>query len=132
MLDVPADERAHYSKGTYDIEYEFPFGTQELEGVAYRTDYDLKQHQEHSGKPLEYFDDEKKEKFIPHVVEPSAGVDRTVLALLCEAYDEETITDEKGGNDVRVVLHFHPRMAPVKVRRVPVAQKQARTGRKGT
>ena len=114
VLDVPADERAHYSKGTYDIEYEFPFGTQELEGVAYRTDYDLKQHQEHSGKPLEYFDDEKKEKFIPHVVEPSAGVDRTVLALLCEAYDEETITDEKGGSEVRIVLRFHPRMAPVK------------------
>ncbi len=114
VLDVPADERAHYSKGTYDIEYEFPFGTQELEGVAYRTDYDLKQHQEHSGKPLEYFDDEKKEKFIPHVVEPSAGVDRTVLALLCEAYDEETITDEKGGSEVRIVLHFHPRMAPIK------------------
>ena len=114
VLDVPADERAHYSKGTYDIEYEFPFGTQELEGVAYRTDYDLKQHQEHSGKPLEYFDDEQKVKFIPHVVEPSAGVDRTVLALLCAAYDEETITDEKGGSEVRIVLHFHPRMAPIK------------------
>ncbi len=95
MLDVPAEERAHYSKGTYDIEYEFPFGMQELEGVAHRTDYDLKQHQEHSGKPLEYFDEETKEKFIPHVVEPSAGVDRTVLALLCEAYDEETVTDEE-------------------------------------
>ena len=65
VLDVPADERAHYSKGTYDIEYEFPFGTQELEGVAYRTDYDLKQHQEHSGKPLEYFDDEKKGEVHP-------------------------------------------------------------------
>ena len=115
VLDVPADERAHYSKGTYDIEYEFPFGTQELEGVAYRTDYDLKQHMEHSGKPLEYFDDEKKEKFVPHVVEPSAGVDRTVLALLCAAYDEEVITDEKGGSEMRIVLHFHPRMAPVKV-----------------
>ena len=114
VLDVPREERAHYSKGTYDIEYEFPFGTQELEGVAYRTDYDLKQHMEHSGKPLEYFDDEKKEKFIPHVVEPSAGVDRTVLALLCEAFDEETIADEKGGSEVRIVLHFHPRMAPVK------------------
>ena len=114
VLNVPEADRAHYSKGTYDIEYEFPFGTQELEGVAYRTDYDLKQHQEHSGKPLEYFDDEKKEKFIPHVVEPSAGVDRTVLALLCEAFDEETITDEKGGSEVRIVLHFHPRMAPVK------------------
>ena len=114
VLDVPADERAHYSKGTYDIEYEFPFGTQELEGVAYRTDYDLKQHQTHSGKPLEYFDEETKEKFIPHVVEPSAGVDRTVLALLCAAYDEEVLTDENGKSETRIVLHFHPRMAPVK------------------
>jgi glycyl-tRNA synthetase len=114
VLDVPADERAHYSKGTYDIEYEFPFGVQELEGVAYRTDYDLRQHQEHSGKSLEYFDEETKEHFIPHVVEPSAGVDRTVLALLCEAYAEETLTDEKGKSETRVVLRFHPRMAPIK------------------
>ena len=114
VLDVPADERAHYSKGTYDIEYKFPFGVQELEGVAYRTDYDLTQHQNHSGKPLDYFDEDTKERFIPHVVEPSAGVDRTVLALLCEAYDEETITDEKGKTDTRTVLRFHPRMAPIK------------------
>lgn len=114
VLDVPADERAHYSKGTYDIEYEFPFGVQELEGVAYRTDYDLKQHQLHSGKPLDYFDEETKERFVPHVVEPSAGVDRTVLALLCAAYDEETVTDEKGKSETRIVLRFHPRMAPVK------------------
>ncbi len=114
VLDVPAKERAHYSKGTYDIEYEFPFGVQELEGVAYRTDYDLRQHQEHSGKSLEYFDEETKEKFLPHVVEPSAGVDRTVLALLCEAYAEETLTDEKGKTETRIVLRFHPRMAPIK------------------
>lgn len=114
VLDVPADERAHYSKGTYDIEYEFSFGVQELEGVAYRTDYDLTQHQKHSGKPLDYFDEETKERFIPHVVEPSAGVDRTVLALLCAAYDEETVTDEKGKSETRIVLRFHPRMAPVK------------------
>jgi glycyl-tRNA synthetase len=114
VLDVPADERAHYSKGTYDIEYEFPFGVQELEGVAYRTDYDLRQHQEHSGKSLEYFDEETKEHFIPHVVEPSAGVDRTVLALLCEAFAEETVTDEKGKSETRTVLRFHPRMAPIK------------------
>ena len=85
VLTVPDADRAFYSKGTYDIEYEFPFGVQELEGVAYRTDYDLTQHQKASGKPLEYFDEETKAKFIPHVVEPSAGVDRTVLALLCEA-----------------------------------------------
>jgi glycyl-tRNA synthetase len=114
VLDVPSNERAHYSGGTYDIEYEFPFGIQELEGVAYRTNYDLTKHQEHSGKSLEYFDPETKEKFIPHVVEPSAGVDRTVLAVICEAYDEEAITDEKGKETVREVLRFSPRMAPIK------------------
>jgi glycyl-tRNA synthetase len=115
ILDVPDGERAHYSKKTYDIEYEFPFGIQELEGVAYRTDYDLSKHKEHSGKPLEFFDDETKEKLIPHVVEPSAGCDRTILALICEAYDEETVTDEKGKEEVRTVMRFSPRMAPVKV-----------------
>jgi glycyl-tRNA synthetase len=115
VLTVPDAERAFYSKGTYDIEYEFPFGRQELEGVAYRTDYDLKQHQEASGKPLDYFDEDTKQRFIPHVVEPSAGVDRTVLALLCEAYDEETVTDEKGKTETRIVMRFHPRIAPVKV-----------------
>jgi glycyl-tRNA synthetase len=115
VLTVPDADRAFYSKGTYDIEYEFPFGMQELEGVAYRTDYDLKQHQAGSGKPLDYFDEETKQRFIPHVVEPSAGVDRTVLALLCNAYDEETVTDEKGKSETRIVLRFHPRMAPIKV-----------------
>jgi glycyl-tRNA synthetase len=115
VLTVPDADRAFYSKGTYDIEYEFPFGRQELEGVAYRTDYDLKQHQEASGKSLDYFDEETKQRFIPHVVEPSAGVDRTVLALLCNAYDEETVTDEKGKSETRIVMRFHPRMAPIKV-----------------
>jgi glycyl-tRNA synthetase len=115
VLTVPDADRAFYSKGTYDIEYDFPFGRQELEGVAYRTDYDLKQHQEASGKPLDYFDEETKQRFIPHVVEPSAGVDRTVLALLCNAYDEETVTDDKGKSETRIVMRFHPRIAPVKV-----------------
>ncbi|HZR79441.1 MAG TPA: glycine--tRNA ligase [Chthoniobacterales bacterium] len=114
VLTVPEADRAFYSKGTYDIEYQFPFGLQELEGVAYRTDYDLSQHQKASGKPLEYFDEETKQKFIPHVVEPSAGVDRTVLALLCEAYDEDTAPDEKGKQESRIVMRFHPRMAPIK------------------
>jgi glycyl-tRNA synthetase len=114
VLAVPDADRAFYSKGTYDIEYEFPFGVQELEGVAYRTDYDLKQHQDASGKPLDYFDEETKQRFIPHVVEPSAGVDRTVLALLCNAYDEETVTDEKGKSETRIVMRFHPRIAPIK------------------
>ena len=111
---VSDEERAFYSKGTYDIEYDFPFGRQELEGVAYRTDYDLSQHQKASGKSLEYFDEVTKQRFIPHVVEPSAGVDRTVLALICEAYSEDQAPDEKGKMETRVVLHFHPRMAPIK------------------
>ncbi|PYL29351.1 MAG: glycine--tRNA ligase [Verrucomicrobia bacterium] len=114
VLTVPDEERAFYSKGTYDIEYDFPFGRQELEGVAYRTDYDLSQHQKASGKSLEYFDEETKQKFLPHVVEPSAGVDRTVLALICEAYSEDQAPDEKGKMETRVVLRFHPRIAPIK------------------
>src|SRR5438876_276696 len=111
---VSDEERAFYSTGTYDIEYDFPFGRQELEGVAYRTDYDLSQHQKASGKSLEYFDEETKQRFIPHVVEPSAGVDRTVLALICEAYSEDQAPDEKGKMETRLVLRFHPRMAPIK------------------
>ena len=111
---IPPQECAHYSKGTYDIEFDFPFGIQELEGVAYRTDYDLTQHQKASGKSLEYFDEETKQRFVPHVVEPSAGVDRTVLALICAAYSEEMVPDEKGKLETRIVLKFHPRMAPIK------------------
>src|SRR5438093_1982425 len=111
---VPDEERAFYSKGTYDIEYDFPFGRQELEGVAYRTDYDLQQHIKASGKTLDYFDEETKQRFVPHVVEPSAGVDRTVLALICDAYDEDTAPDEKGKMETRIVMRFHPRMAPIK------------------
>jgi len=120
VLDVPDGERAHYSKKTYDIEYEFPFGIQELEGVAYRGDYDLGKHKEHSKKPMEYIDAEKKEKFIPHVVEPSAGCDRTILAMLCEAYDEETVTNDKGKEEIRTVMRFAPRMAPIKVGVLPL------------
>jgi glycyl-tRNA synthetase len=117
---VSDEDRAFYSKGTYDIEYDFPFGRQELEGVAYRTDYDLSQHQKASGKSLEYFDEETKQKFIPHVVEPSAGVDRTVLALICEAYAEDTAPDENGKLETRVVLRLHPRIAPIKCAVLPL------------
>ena len=124
VLTVPEADRAFYSKGTYDIEYEFPFGVQELEGVAYRTDYDLTQHQTASGKSLDYFDEEAKVRFVPHVIEPSAGVDRTVLALICEAYDEETVTDEKGKSETRIVLRFHPRIAPIKVGIFPLLKNQ--------
>src|SRR6266516_1177222 len=122
---VPDDERAFYSKGTYDIEFDFPFGLQELEGVAYRTDYDLLQHQKASGKSLEYFDEETKQRFLPHVVEPSAGVDRTVLALICEAYSEDEAPDEKGKMEMRLVLRFHPRMAPIKCGVFPLLKNNA-------
>jgi len=121
VLTVPEKDRAFYSQGTYDLEYEFPFGVQELEGIAHRGNYDLTQHQNASGKPLEYFDEESKSKYLPEVVEPSAGVDRTVLALLCEAYDEETIKDEENGKEeTRVVLRFAPRMAPIKAAVFPL------------
>lgn len=116
VLDVPEKDRAFYSKKTYDLEYEFPFGIQELEGIAYRGDHDLKQHQEHSGKSLEYFDEETQTHYLPHVVEPAVGVDRVLLALLCEAYDEENIVDEETGkSETRTVLRFVPKMAPIKV-----------------
>jgi glycyl-tRNA synthetase len=115
VLTVPEADRAFYSQGTYDLEYEFPFGIQELEGIAHRGNYDLSQHAKASGKPLEYFDEEAKQKYLPEVVEPSAGVDRTVLALLCEAFAEETVRDEESGKEeTRTVLRFVPRMAPVK------------------
>ena len=115
VLTVPDQDRAFYSQGTYDLEYEFPFGVQELEGIAHRGNYDLSQHAKASGKPLEYFDEEAKQKYLPEVVEPSAGVDRTVLALLCEAFAEETVGDEESGKEeTRTVLRLSPRMAPVK------------------
>ena len=120
VLDVPDGERAHYSEKTYDIEYEFPFGIQELEGVAYRGAYDLTKHQDGSGKTLEYFNPDTKERFIPHVVEPSAGCDRTILAILCEAYDEEDLTKEGGKKDIRKVMHFKPCIAPIKVAILPL------------
>jgi len=123
VYEVPEADRAFYSKGTYDLEYEFPFGVQELEGIAYRTDYDLTQHMKASGKPLEYFDDETKQKYIPHVVEPSAGVDRTLLAVLCEAFAEEQVTDEESGKtETRTVLRFAPRIAPVKAGIFPLVK----------
>ncbi len=124
ILDVPDGERAFYSKKTYDLEYAFPFGIQELQGIAYRTSYDLTSHQSGSGKPMEYFDEVTREKFIPHVVEPSAGCDRTVLAVICEAFDEEELgTAEK--SDKRTVLRFVPRMAPIKAAIFPLLKKNA-------
>jgi glycyl-tRNA synthetase len=109
------EELAHYARACVDIQYKFPFGTQELEGIAARGDYDLTQHQKHSGKSMEYFDEEAKAKYVPHVIEPSAGVDRLVLALICNAYREDQVPDEKGKLETRVVMKFHPRVAPIKV-----------------
>ena len=108
-----------YSKATTDIEFLFPFGWGELWGVADRTDYDLTQHQNTSGEDMSYFDDEKKAKYVPYVIEPSLGADRVVLAFLCGAYDEE----ELEGGDKRTVLHFHPALAPVKIGVLPLSKK---------
>lgn len=157
------EELAHYAKACVDIQYSFPFGVQELEGIAARSDYDLSQHQKHSGKSLEVFDEPLKlaaskldaaardaftekviadwtahgkeveaaqtfvaklfeGKYLPHVIEPSAGVDRMMLALLCNAYEEQKLEDEKGKEDVRVVMHFSPRIAPVKVAVFPLVK----------
>jgi glycyl-tRNA synthetase len=110
------EELSHYSNGTTDIEFLFPFGWGELWGVASRTDYDLKAHQNHSGKSMEYMDPFTNEKFVPYCVEPSLGADRVALAFLCDAYDEETL--ENG--DVRSVLHLHPALAPYKAAVLPL------------
>jgi glycyl-tRNA synthetase len=118
------DELAHYARACADIEYEFPFGTSELEGVANRTDYDLTQHQKFSGKDMAYFDDQTKERYIPYVIEPSGGVDRGVLAFLCEAYTEDQAPDENGQMQTRTLMRFHPRLAPVKVAVFPLVKKE--------
>jgi len=109
------EELAHYAKACVDIQFKFPFGTQELEGIAARGDFDLTQHQKFSGKSMEYFDEEAKARYVPHVIEPSAGVDRLVLALICKAYSEDEVPDESGKPEQRVVMRFHPRVAPIKV-----------------
>jgi glycyl-tRNA synthetase len=118
LRDHDPDELAFYSTATADIEYEFPFGVSELEGIAHRGDYDLTQHQKFSGKDLSYFDEEKKERYLPHVIEPSAGADRGTLAFLCEAYQEDTV-----GGEARTVLKFHPRLAPIKAAVFPLVKR---------
>ncbi len=117
--DHDKEELSFYSNATTDIEFLFPFGWGELWGIADRTDYDLTQHQNVSKVDMSYFDDDKKEKYIPYVIEPSLGADRVTLAFLCSAYDEEEI----GEGDVRTVLHFHPAIAPVKVGVLPLSKK---------
>ena len=119
LRDHEQEELSFYSKATTDIEFLFPFGWGELWGIADRTDYDLKQHQTHSGKALDYFDPELNERYIPYVIEPSLGADRVALAFLCDAYDEE----EVGEKDVRVVMHLHPALAPFKAAILPLSKK---------
>jgi glycyl-tRNA synthetase len=121
LRDHEKEELSHYSKATTDFEFLFPFGWGELWGVADRTDFDLTAHQTASGENMEYFDPEQNEKYIPYVVEPSLGVDRVTLAFLVDAYDEEVVDAEK--NDVRVVLRFHPALAPVKCAILPLSKK---------
>jgi glycyl-tRNA synthetase len=116
------DELAHYARGAFDVEYRFPFGWSELEGVAARGDYDLTAHQKASGKDLSYFDDITRVRYIPHVVEPSAGVDRTMLTLMIDAYHEEEVRGEQ-----RVVLRFSHGMAPIQVAVLPLSRKQPLT-----
>ncbi|PKM52372.1 MAG: glycine--tRNA ligase [Firmicutes bacterium HGW-Firmicutes-7] len=119
VRDHSPEELSHYSNATSDIEFMFPFGWGELWGIADRTDFDLKAHQEHSGQDMSYFDDMAKEKYVPYCIEPSLGADRVTLAFLCEAYDEEELED----GDVRTVLRFHPALAPVQIAVLPLSKK---------
>ncbi|MXW64566.1 MAG: glycine--tRNA ligase [Bacteroidetes bacterium SB0662_bin_6] len=112
------EKLAHYADAAFDVQYAFPMGWQEIEGIHSRTDFDLKRHQEFSGKKMEYFDPHRKEKYIPYVVETSAGLDRTILMLLCEAYEEERVEDEE-----RIVMKFHPEVAPVKAAVFPLVKR---------
>ena len=121
LRDHDKKELSFYSKATTDFEFLFPFGWGELWGVADRTNYDLTRHGEHCGKPIEYFDQETNEHYVPYVVEPSLGADRMVLAFLCDAYDEEVVDEAK--KDTRVVLHLHPALAPFKACVLPLSKK---------
>ena len=125
LRDHSPEELCFYSKATTDFEFKVPFGWGELWGVADRTDYDLTQHQNTSGQDLTYFDQDKNEHYIPYVIEPSLGVERSVLAFLCNAYHEEVLTDANGKEDVRVVMKFHPALAPFKAAVLPLAKKLA-------
>jgi glycyl-tRNA synthetase len=116
------DELSHYSVGTSDVEFLYPWGWGELEGIAQRTDFDLTQHAKFSGQDLSYFDQENDRRYMPYVVEPAAGADRATLAFLLAAYDEDEAPSEKGGTDTRTVLRFHPALAPVKVAVLPLSR----------
>ncbi|KHD89409.1 MAG: glycine-tRNA synthetase subunit beta [Bdellovibrio sp. ArHS] len=121
------DKLAHYARAAVDVEYKFPMGFSELEGIHNRSDFDLSQHSKFSGKNLEYFDEANKEKYIPYVIETAVGCDRLFLAFLCDAYREEITTDEAGKEDVRVVLGLHPDIAPFKVAVLPLSKKEELT-----
>ena len=128
MRDHEKEELSHYSNATTDIEYRFPFGWGELWGIADRTDFDLKKHSEFSGEEMTYTEGEGKEKetYIPYCIEPSLGADRVALAFMVDAYDEETVTDANGKEDTRVVMRFHPALAPFKAAVLPLAKKLAK------
>lgn len=126
LREHDADELSHYSTGTADVEFKFPWGFDELEGIAQRTDYDLKAHAEHSGQRLDYFDQQTNERYVPYVIEPAAGATRTMAAFLLAAYDEETL-DGDGKDDIRTVLRLHPRLAPYKVAVLPLSKKDTLT-----
>jgi glycyl-tRNA synthetase len=117
------EKLAHYAKNAYDIEFKFPFGWGEIEGIHSRTDYDLGRHEEFSGKNLKYFDDETKERYIPYVIETSIGASRSLMAFLCASYAEESAPTAEGGEEMRTVLHFHPRLAPVKAAILPLVNR---------
>ena len=120
-----SDELSHYSKATSDIEFRFPWGWGELEGIANRTDFDLVQHSQHSGKSLSYFDEESGQGIVPYVIEPSSGVDRAVLAFLADAYEEGMVSTGEGGKEeLRVVLRLHPAIAPIKVAVLPLSRRE--------
>src|SRR5206468_8581717 len=120
------DELSHYSRATSDVEYLFPMGWSELEGIANRGDFDLTQHSEHSGTKLEYVGSDAEERYVPYVIEPAGGVDRTLLAFLIDAYDEEVVADRQ-----RTLLRLHPAIAPVKAAVLPLRSEERRVGKEG-
>ncbi len=119
-----AEELSHYSTGTSDVEFEYPWGWGELEGVANRTDFDLTQHAKFSGQDMSYFDQENDRRYVPYVIEPALGADRAMLAFLLSAYEEQDVENGKGGTETRTVLHLHPRLAPIKVAVLPLSKNE--------
>jgi glycyl-tRNA synthetase len=123
LVPHPADKLAHYAKAAVDVEFEFPFGFGEIEGIHNRSDFDLSQHAKFSGKKMEYFDEQAKERFIPFVIETSAGASRGFMAFLCNAYDEDEAPTADGKTEKRTILHFHPKLAPIKAAIFPLVNK---------